>query len=422
MSGHRRQTHRVCFCALAVVLWLAAAPAAWGDDSVPAIPDPTTVVPAPPEVPGGDQTPVVPTDQPTISAVVPPVSTDPATEAAPPIPGPGPAGPAHENPPRAAPGAHSGDGNTSSDNSRGITQPVEQTGSKTVVWNWTWNCEDDPDPVDLPDPPDGVTRIVINWNWDCEGVAPPPPLSARSVTDCTGCNIVINVRVASPGDTGAVTQTTQVDATSLAAGVAEATQAAAQTVVPPQPPVVSPPAPPQIAAPVPPASVTAVVDPVSVPSPDPVVVEPPSPPVAPMDVLPPAPPRAAAAPVTGHTRPLRKPRPAKPRVVMPRVAVATATHTVSVVRVHTVVRWRTRTTRPATRADRPPFLPAPSAPAAPTTFVPAVSEPHANGAFTPFALSAGAIGALLLMFLAYAAPGLQTVRPRPAQANPDPPG
>ena len=51
-----------------------------------------------------------------------------------------------------------------------------------------------------------------------------------------------------------------------------------------------------------------------------------------------------------------------------------------------------------------------------------MSEPHGNSAFTPLALSAGAIGALLLMFLAYAAPGLQTVRPRPAQANPDPPG
>ena len=83
---------------------------------------------------------------------------------------------------------------------------------------------DDPTPVDLPDPPPDATRIVINWNWDCEGVD-PPPLSAASVTDCTGCNIVINVRVASPGDSGDVTQTTQVEATSVTAGVAEATQA-----------------------------------------------------------------------------------------------------------------------------------------------------------------------------------------------------
>jgi len=291
------------------------------------------------------------------------------------------------------------------------------------IWNWTWNCKDDPTPVDLPDPPPDATRIVINWNWDCEGVD-PPPLSAASVTDCTGCNIVINVRVASPGDSGDVTQTTQVEATSVTAGVAEATQAAAQTVVPPQPPVVSPPAPPQIAVPAPAVPVTALVDPVRVPSPDPPVIEPPPPPpAAPVGVLQSAPPDATPGHATRPARHLRKPRPAKHRVfTLNRVAVSTVTRTVSVVRVRTVVRWHTRTAKPASRTHHPPFLPAPSAPAAPATFVPAVSEPHGNSAFTPLALSAGAIGALLLMFLAYAAPGLQTVRPRPAQANPDPPG
>src|SRR5207248_393709 len=128
----------------------------------------------------------------------------------------------------------------------------------------------------------------------------------------------------------------------------------------------------------------------------------PATPAAPVDVLRSAPRDATPGLATRPARHVRKPRPARHRVVtLNRVAVATVTRTVSVVRVRTVVRWHTRTAKHASPTQHPPLLPAPSAPAAPATFVPAVSEPHGNSAFTPLALSAGAIGALLLMFLAY---------------------
>jgi hypothetical protein len=327
--------------------------------------------------------------------------------------------------PAPAPTPDSG-GNTTVGNSGGITTPPTPTPTPapppappaTIVWNWTWNCQDPPPPppVDLSTIDPQTTTIILNWNWDCPD-APPPSVQQTTVTACVGCNINISVRVASPGDNGDVNQSTQVDVTSIATTVSEATQAATQTVVPPQPPVVSPPAPPQTSnltvaaatpAPALPAQPTppALIPPVS-PVPDLLAGE------APRHGAPDfATAQRAAAPATVD------PRPAPLR----RVAVRTVVHTISVVHVRTVVRSQTHAARVA-RPTRPslPFPPAPS-PSLPGTVAPVLSESHATGGFTPVALALGGIGTFLLMFLAYAAPGLQTVRSRPAQARPHPPG
>ena len=78
-----------------------------------------------------------------------------------------------------------------------------------------------------------------------------PQATVTGTTVCVGCNIAISVRIASPGDSGDVTQTTGTESTSIATGVATAAQAAAQ-VLPeavPQQPAVPPPAPPLSATP-----------------------------------------------------------------------------------------------------------------------------------------------------------------------------
>jgi hypothetical protein len=298
--------------------------------------------------------------------------------------------------------------------------------------------------MDLSDLGPDTTTLIINWNWDCPDDA-PPPIQVASVTPCTGCNINISVRVASPGDSASVTQSTQVDASAIASTVAEATQAAAQTVVPPQPPVVSPPSPPQ-----PPSapSVPSVSAPVSPTPPTPpaatapAAVTPTSPaaPTAPAGAsVVTAPPRVSVTPPPGvaadtaprHAAPfltapfkpeiaLHKKKQDSQGVELHRVRWSTAVRSISVVHVRTVVRYHERAAQPGGRAPLP--FPPPASPPAPGAFAPATSSTQGPGGFTPTALATGGIGLALLMFLAYAAPGLQTVRPRPAQANPDPPG
>jgi hypothetical protein len=79
---------------------------------------------------------------------------------------------------------------------------------------------------------------------------------------------------------------------------------------------------------------------------------------------------------------------------------------------------------PARRHGMPSPRPSPVVPSAPTPIVliPTSGGVHSAGAFTTDALAAGALGAFLLIFFAYAAPGLQTARSRFAYAHPDPPG
>jgi hypothetical protein len=160
---------------------------------------------------------------------------------APPAPAPPP-----DAPPAPAPPVVSG--NTALDNSTGIATQLPSEGPaiqpKSFVWNWNWNCDGSSIP-DAPAPPPDAASITINWNWNCPGMT-PPPLSSVGTTICVDCNIAIAVRVASAGDSGAVTQLAgAADAPASANGAAIA-QAVVQETAPPAPPEVPPPVPPPV--------------------------------------------------------------------------------------------------------------------------------------------------------------------------------
>src|SRR4051794_22243188 len=184
--------------AAAIVASVAAA--------VPSMPEPQG--PAAPQLPAAPETPVIPS----VSATVPPAvpQPPPAPEPAPAVSSAPPAAPESAEPPVvaaaaeaiAAPDAppapptdpHAADtGNTTPDNSSGITDAQSQTAPKIFVWNWFWNCATDEALPTVPTPPAGATTIVINWHWDCAD--PPPPLDVSQSTICTSCNIAISVRV-----------------------------------------------------------------------------------------------------------------------------------------------------------------------------------------------------------------------------------
>jgi hypothetical protein len=241
---------------------------------------------------------------------------------------------------------------------------------------------------------------------------------------CVSCNIAISVRVASPGDSGGVTQTTGTNATSIATGVAAAAQAAAQALpeAAPQQPAVPPPAPPQPAAPIPPA-VSGVPSARGTPA---VLAVPAAALAVPVDG-----PEADDAPRHGAPDfgPGKAPRASAVHVHA--LFHKTTASAVSVVLIRTVRVTTARSKNPhhavrrqhgaGARAPRP-FPPAPSRTPAPLAVAPALTETHDTGGFTTFALGAGALGAFLLVLLGYLAPGLQTVRSQPGRAHPDPPG
>jgi hypothetical protein len=114
--------------------------------------------------------------------------------------------------------------------------------------------------------------------------------------------------------------------------------------------------------------------------------------------------------------------PNPPRVIwVHRIDHSSVIHSIWVVRERTVVRTHAgRSARPAVHA--PPTFPPPFAPSSPAGFAPVAGGAPGSGSFTPLALASGILGAFLLTFLAYATPELQIVRPRPAEADPDPPG
>ena len=101
---------------------------------------------------------------------------------------------------------------------------------------------------------------------------------------------------------------------------------------------------------------------------------------------------------------------------------AAAVHTLSVVRVRIVHEGHRAPATKRLAAPAPkPIPPAPAKTPTPLAIAPA-SSAHSSAGFTGFALGAGALGAFLLVFLGYAAPGLQTGRSRPGPTHPDPPG
>jgi hypothetical protein len=68
---------------------------------------------------------------------------------------------------------------------------------------------------------------VWHWNWSCDGVE-PPPVELGSATVCVACNLAVSIRVGSPGNSGDITQSTQILSNAVAANAAAIAQTAAQ--------------------------------------------------------------------------------------------------------------------------------------------------------------------------------------------------
>jgi hypothetical protein len=417
----------------------------------PAVPaDPPSSEPAPPPADVAPAPVATPAPTPVATPVQPALLSTPTPAAAPPA--------AVSSPPTApAPTTASNPGNTTGDNPNSITAnnplPTPDNTSQTLVWNWYWNCDNSSLPPGVPPLPAGTTAIVLNWHWSCDSAA-PPTTSVTGVTVCVGCNIAIAVRIASPGDSGAIIQTTGAVAASLAASAAATAQTAAQGLLPaltPQPPaVVAVPAP---VSPAPPAAAAPATGPTGAVSPTAAAPTAAAPTLTATNLT--APLAAGSAPTFGPTD--DAPRHGVPDFSVPDfsraggfswaqaranmlggytapgagnslvwglgvIVSAAAARTPLLVREQHATSGTPRalTHGRGLTSPPPPLLPPP----APTPFVlaPAASGLPSAGSPITNALAAGAIGAFLLLFFAYAAPGLQTARSRYAHVHPDPPG
>src|SRR3954447_24202612 len=253
---------------------LAVSPA-YADDGATNPADPSAIVaavaaavpsmsepqgPAAPQLPTAPETPVIPSVSAAVPHVIPPAEAPAAAPQAPSTPPPStpvtPTAPVVAPQPEPSPApqptpaatplpAPSDTGNTTVDNSNGITTPPSTTAPQTFIWNWYWNCKTDEAVPSVPSPPAGATTIILNWHWACAD--PPPQLDVAGATICVACNIAISVRVGSPGDTGNLAQTIAAQTQATAAGVTHTIQSALQAVpqvatpVPPTPPAVVPP-------------------------------------------------------------------------------------------------------------------------------------------------------------------------------------
>ena len=264
------------------------------------------------------------------------------------------------------------------------------------------------------------------------------------------CNIAIAIRVASPGDSAGVVQTTGAGLASAAVDAAATAQSAAQAVLPPR----ASPTPEPVQQPSQPA--VAPVPPLPPVPPDPPLTAPPMTTAPGMTIAPGV--RGTSAVGRGTFTALAAPGASAddaPRLGAQRgftwwtatsrmhsgsyasagarfssagqirssvsVAVASSSVTVHEHRSAGRAAWAA----PRKRGGTPPPLPsAPPLPSMPTPIVlaPTAGGSHSTGNFTIDALAAGAAAVLLLILLAYAAPGLQTVRSRFAHVHPDPPG
>jgi hypothetical protein len=455
---------------------LAVTPAR-ADDGPPAVVDPTVIVAAtsaaapgvaldpaapldaPADAPTPPETTAVLPDLPTIPPAIPPLpaaeSTPPAVSAddpSTPAPGPEPAPqPAPPDTPAPAPAAQAGPdtslpakpgdtGNTAADNSSDITVVAPSSPPQTFIWNWFWNCAADEAVPAAAAPPANATVIVLDWHWDC--AEPPPPLDVTGVTVCVSCNVAISVRVASPGDTGDLTQaiaaSTAAAATALAHTIEDALQSApvpapaprAPTPVwaPPVPTAPASTAPAQLSQVVSPADeVVSSVDAVLQASVGVAVAEdlprdgfpqigaPP-----PLDAARPKVPRRAAGPAPARSR-----IPAAGRAAaLVRVVVIER----SIEQHHGLARARpgpaVRKARPAAVSGRGPVPPVPPLPSLPVPILAGagLASTQGGGSGAVAALACGL--ALLFVYAIFTVLRLPPVVPpaRGADANPHPPG
>jgi hypothetical protein len=455
-------------CGVAVALAVAPARA---DDGAPAAVDPAALVPvegaatptaplvpttsldAPTDTPAPPETPVVLPVLPAIPPAIPPAATagspppavstevppppapspDPAPQAAPPDTntGTGAAAPAPPSTPVTAGTEDAGDtGNTALDNSNDITVSSPSEPPQTFIWNWFWNCSTDEAVPAVTSPPANATVIVLNWHWDC--AEPPPPLDVAGVTVCDSCNVAISVRVASPGDTGDLTQSIAAATAAAASDIADPLESALQ----------SAPAP----APVPPAPTAWTIPASTIPAPTmpaataPAVTAPllpaqavPAPPQ--VDPEGPEPTQISAPAAFGAARAKVPRRAAGDRQARGRSPAAG--RAAALVRVVVIERWiehhtvaraasgpAVRKARPVAASGRGPVPSAPSLPSLPVPILAGAGLASAQGG-GPGAVAALASGlALLFAYMIFTALRLLPVVPpaRGADANPHPPG
>lgn len=236
-----------------------------------------------------------------------------------------------------------------------------------------------------------------------------------STIDCTGCNVVVSVRIASPGDNGPVTQTIVHQTTVQQIVVQAVQQTQQQIVVPAVPPAEpAPPALPQPAPPAPPSIPEIAPPPAAQP-----VAPPPAPPAPVADGGPAAadplalpavvraePARPAALAVTRPDAAVRhESRSARPP---PGVRLRVRVHVRTIVRTHATVRVveRQRAAAAPTRPTRhrapgrPPVAPqAPATPIALPTATSAGSAPGTGGTPVGVWLVAAAAAAAALDLL-----------------------
>ena len=235
-------------------LQIASEPAAQisttsGDTAAPAPVVSTPVSPAAP-APAASQPPAPDPAEPSLSpAPAPP--DEPVAAVPAPATASGPAAPPQYQTPNSSDtnfAADSASPTASSESQSASSSAVEAP--ETWIWNWSWNCSDAASPSLAPPPPEGASNWTWNWTWNCEETQPAP--------SCAQCNVNISIRIGSPGDNGAITQSNLASATSTVTNVAATTQVLLQTVAPPPlpplPPIVVPqlPAAPVVDLPVPP--------------------------------------------------------------------------------------------------------------------------------------------------------------------------
>jgi hypothetical protein len=371
---------------------------------------------------------------PAVSTEVPPPpapSPDPAPQAAPPDTntGTGAAAPAPPATPVTAGTEDAGDtGNTALDNSNDITVSSPSEPPQTFIWNWFWNCSTDEAVPAVTSPPANATVIVLNWHWDC--AEPPPPLDVAGVTVCDSCNVAISVRVASPGDTGDLTQAIAAATAAAATDIADTIEDALQSATAAAP---IPPSPTPARAPVQLAQAVPVANPVvyRVDAELPAAVDTEATDDLPRHGLP----YISAPQAFGVTRPKVPRRAAGDHPARSRSPAAG--RAAALVRIVVIEHWieqhetgRTkpgpavRKARPAAASTRGPVPPAPLLPSLPVPVLAGAGLASAHGG-GPGAVAALACGlALLIGYAIFTALRLQPVVPpaRGADANPHPPG
>jgi hypothetical protein len=85
-----------------------------------------------------------------------------------------------------------------------------ETPQSQFVWNWVWHCAPAIDPATVPFPENLPDNAIVNWVWDSSCSAPTsapiPDQYQNSSPQYHQQNIVVTIRVNSPGDDGAITQ------------------------------------------------------------------------------------------------------------------------------------------------------------------------------------------------------------------------